>query len=904
MTTVGVGTISIEPDFSQFGRRLEAGVTRAIDGAGDKARKGLGAAFADAASSAGQSLNRVGSTMSRSVTLPVVAGFGLMTKAASDLEEQTNKTTVVFGKAGKEITDFTKNSAKGLGQSKRAALEFAGTFGNLFRAIGLTEQKSADMSKRLLTLTADLASFNNARPDEVFDALRAGLVGETEPLKRFGINLNDARLKAEALNLGLSNGKGVLDANAKAQAAFSLILKDTTLAQGDFARTSDSLANKTRTAKAELEDAAATLGSKLIPFALKAVQAGAGLIQWFNDLEPALQGAVLAGGALLAALGPIIKIAGNLAMAVGAVSKAMVFLATSTSLASVAAAGFGLAAAGIVAGVVAYKLSVNAMNAANDKFNDETAVAVNNAALFDGATKETAKNLKEQAVAAYIAGAALNTHTDVQKGAAIVGKTMADEQEKARVVLAKLADTTGVSRQRIVELANSMGINLGAMSEEAKEKLAGAIGEISRAVTPTERLASVQETLASETSTAAEAMDAFKEAVDAALGVVLDEREAAIKLAEKVSELGERLVSGEQGIAEAQERVAEAQERLNKARRGAAPDAEAAARAEQNLAEAHFAVEDAQSKLNDARNGTDAAAVRRAELGLADATLKVSEAQSTLNRTRTAPGGDPEAIAAATRDLAEANGELTTAQQNTGNAVGLGTARQRELNTALIGVVRAAQDEVDAITRSGQISTDAASQKAALVARLEEVKRKFPELTGPIDEYIAKIGTIPDTAKTTAVFDSKAAQAEIDKYASTVAALQKSFGGGLSAKLTPDALPKKHSGGLMEGRAREMPALLERGEFVLQKSAVDVLGVSTLDALNKMHAGGLVPGAVAPIAGRIDMDVEPLSAMASGPLAGGVTFGNINVTGVRDGEDAATLLPTRLRTELFLMGAG
>ncbi len=152
----------------------------------------------------------------------------------------------------------------------------------------------------------------------------------------------------------------------------------------------------------------------------------------------------------------------------------------------------------------------------------------------------------------------------------------------------------------------------------------------------------------------------------------------------------------------------------------------------------------------------------------------------------------------------------------------------------------------------------------------------------------------PPVIKSQVVLDTTSWEAQMAK----LRPIMESF--GVPARF----MPKMHGGGEVSGVGREMPALLERGEFVVQKSAVDVLGVSTLEALNKMHAGGLVPGAVAPIAGRIDMDVEPLSAMTSGPLAGGVTFGNINVTGVRDGEDAAILLPTRIRTELFLMGAG
>jgi hypothetical protein len=96
--------------------------------------------------------------------------------------------------------------------------------------------------------------------------LRSGLSGEAEPLKRFGVAINDVRLKQEAMNMGLYDGKGALDITAKTQAAYALILKDTNLAQGDFARTSEGFANQMRILQASLSDAATEVGLVLLPY--------------------------------------------------------------------------------------------------------------------------------------------------------------------------------------------------------------------------------------------------------------------------------------------------------------------------------------------------------------------------------------------------------------------------------------------------------------------------------------------------------------------------------------------------------------------------------------------------------------------------------------------------------------
>ena len=197
----------------------------------------------------------------------VVVGKFLVdsTKLASDLAETVSKTSIVFGDSANDLMDWAKTSATAMGMSKNSALAAAATYGNLFRAMGITEKASATMSKKLVILAGDLASFNNMNPTEVLDKLRAGLSGETEPLRTLGVNLNQALIEERALELGLWDGVDAIDAAAKAQASYSLILEQTTLAQGDFARTADGLANQQRILAAQWEDLKTTLGTAFLP---------------------------------------------------------------------------------------------------------------------------------------------------------------------------------------------------------------------------------------------------------------------------------------------------------------------------------------------------------------------------------------------------------------------------------------------------------------------------------------------------------------------------------------------------------------------------------------------------------------------------------------------------------------
>ena len=218
-------------------------------------------------------------------------------QSASNLAESQSKVDVVFGDSAKSVQDFAKTTATSIGITRQAALEATGTYGNLFQAFGVGQDKASTMSTTLVTLAADLASFNNTTVDDAILALRSGLSGETEPLKKYGIAINDVRLKEEARNMGLYSGTGNLSVLAKTQASYALILKDSTLAQGDFERTSGGLANQQRILKAQLSDVIAQIGSALIPAFLGAVSfINKTMLPAFRDFGTALQEGGLAGG--------------------------------------------------------------------------------------------------------------------------------------------------------------------------------------------------------------------------------------------------------------------------------------------------------------------------------------------------------------------------------------------------------------------------------------------------------------------------------------------------------------------------------------------------------------------------------------------------------------------------------
>jgi hypothetical protein len=131
-----------------------------------------------------------------------------------------------------------------------------------------------------------LASFYNTNADEAITAIGAALRGESEPIRRFGVLLNDSTLKAKAMEMGLYSGKGALDLQAKSLAAYEVILDQTTDAQGDFARTSDGLAGQQKILAAQMENLKTSLGTSLLPTMLDVVTAANKVARAFSGEDP------------------------------------------------------------------------------------------------------------------------------------------------------------------------------------------------------------------------------------------------------------------------------------------------------------------------------------------------------------------------------------------------------------------------------------------------------------------------------------------------------------------------------------------------------------------------------------------------------------------------------------------
>lgn len=346
----------------------------------------------------GQRLSSIGSNLTTKVTLPIVGAMTASFKAASDLNESLSKVSVVFGDLSDEMVKWSETSAEAMGMSQQQALEAAGTFGNFMKAMGLAGDEAANMSRDLVELAADLASFNNADPSEVLLALRAGLAGEAEPLRRFGVQISAARVEAEGLAIGLNKSYQEMTAAERAMATFNIIMRDTALAQGDFERTSEGAANKMRILKAELVDSAAQIGQEFIPIGIELMDILGGWLESFKGMDKDTQRFLIKMLAIAAVAGPFAKIAGSLLSMAGSILKIagagravgiMQGVAGAGSVGGAGAAAGGAAGVGIAAVVAAIVGSVAAFKDLNDQIDEGVDQLGNFNGKLEDATVET-----------------------------------------------------------------------------------------------------------------------------------------------------------------------------------------------------------------------------------------------------------------------------------------------------------------------------------------------------------------------------------------------------------------------------------------------------------------------------------------------------------------------------------
>lgn len=267
MANVGYATLQVIPSLKGIGPALTSGVAGPAAAAGTTAGSKLGSGMLASVR------NFAGPLVAATAGIAV---FGFLKSAqqdASDLNETANKSAVIFGDQAGAIDKWASAAASSAGLSKKAALDAAAGFGDMFLQLGFAGTEAAKMSTSTVQLAADLGSFNNLPTADVSQRIGAAFRGEYDSLQLLIPNINAARVQTEALAMtGKTNAKE-LTAQEKAAAVLAIVNHDGARAAGDFAKTSGANANAQKILTARYENAKTAIGKGLIPvmgFLLKA----------------------------------------------------------------------------------------------------------------------------------------------------------------------------------------------------------------------------------------------------------------------------------------------------------------------------------------------------------------------------------------------------------------------------------------------------------------------------------------------------------------------------------------------------------------------------------------------------------------------------------------------------------
>ncbi len=194
-----------------------------------------------------------------------IAGMGNFIKAASDAREQANQFKVVFGDFAGEADAFASGIQNSFGIAKSEMVALLAGLQDTFVPLGFSRKQASELSMSIAQLSLDVGSFKNLATGDVANRFTSALIGNHEAVRSLGISLTEARIKQEALNIGIIKANEEMTQEAKILGRLSLMFKGTSDAQGDLVNTQEEFANRLRGTTGQLKTLREEIGNALIP---------------------------------------------------------------------------------------------------------------------------------------------------------------------------------------------------------------------------------------------------------------------------------------------------------------------------------------------------------------------------------------------------------------------------------------------------------------------------------------------------------------------------------------------------------------------------------------------------------------------------------------------------------------
>ncbi|MDD4757184.1 MAG: phage tail tape measure protein, partial [Prolixibacteraceae bacterium] len=321
--------VKAEQELSKFEKQLkDTGITA------DQVAKKLG--------DAGKKMTSMGKTMSMAVTAPIVAAGAASFKFAADLQDAMGASDQIFKDASGSIKSWADNLESYYGIAEAEALTYANTMGAMLQNIGgLGEAEASKQAQTLVELAGDLTAMFGGTTESAVQALTGALKGNNSMLDNYGMGVNDATIKAKALEMGLYDGTGAMELQAKQAATLALIMEQTADAQGQAAREAEGASGATRAFQTELKNLATDIGEVLLPVLTPLMASLRDLIKRFGEMSPEMQKTIVIVAGLAAAIGPLLLLFGGMSSGVSAIIGVVTKLVPVIASATTAVGGLG-----------------------------------------------------------------------------------------------------------------------------------------------------------------------------------------------------------------------------------------------------------------------------------------------------------------------------------------------------------------------------------------------------------------------------------------------------------------------------------------------------------------------------------------------------------------------------------
>ena len=209
--------------------------------------------------------------------------YGLVNQTSQYIQKM-NQFKSIMGDSAKEAQNFVDKAERILGLDPEQMMGSLSSFQTLTKGFGIASDEAYKMSKNLTQLAADMSSFTGESMDLALQRIKSGISGEIEPMRKWGIALDQATLQETAYALGINKRVAEMTRAQKTELAYYQIMHATQYAQGNMARTMLTPANAIRILQTEFKQLGRAIGSVFIPIALKIIPVIRAITQILTEL--------------------------------------------------------------------------------------------------------------------------------------------------------------------------------------------------------------------------------------------------------------------------------------------------------------------------------------------------------------------------------------------------------------------------------------------------------------------------------------------------------------------------------------------------------------------------------------------------------------------------------------------